>query len=38
VTDPAQLDRVDPLVRFRAEFYLPPGKIYLDGNSLGLRG
>lgn len=34
--DPAELDRADPLARFRAEFFLPPGKIYLDGNSLGL--
>lgn len=30
------LDRADPLARFRAEFFLPPGQIYLDGNSLGL--
>src|SRR5471032_1922780 len=30
------LDAADPLARFRAEFFLPPGKIYLDGNSLGL--
>ena len=36
VTDPAQLDRVDPLARFRAKFALPVGQIYLDGNSLGL--
>ncbi len=34
--DPATLDAADPLARFRAEFFLPPGKIYLDGNSLGL--
>ncbi len=33
---PAELDHADPLARFRAEFFLPPGKIYLDGNSLGL--
>ncbi|MEY3774973.1 MAG: hypothetical protein RLZZ129_1753 [Verrucomicrobiota bacterium] len=26
----------DPWARLRAEFYLPPDKIYLDGNSLGL--
>jgi kynureninase len=30
-----ELDDLDPLARFRAEFYLPPGRIYLDGNSLG---
>jgi kynureninase len=28
-------DAADPLSRLRAEFYLPPGQIYLDGNSLG---
>ena len=28
-------DRADPLACFRHEFALPPGIIYLDGNSLG---
>lgn len=28
-------DAADPLARFRARFHLPPGVIYLDGNSLG---
>ena len=28
-------DRADPLALFRREFALPPGVIYLDGNSLG---
>lgn len=32
----AALDSADPLARFRAEFFLPPGQVYLDGNSLGL--
>ena len=36
MTDLAQLDRADPLARFRAEFAPPAGQIYLDGNSLGL--
>ncbi|MGI8975148.1 MAG: kynureninase [Thermomicrobiales bacterium] len=30
------LDAADPLARFRGRFYIPPGTIYLDGNSLGL--
>ncbi|PTX64520.1 kynureninase [Melghirimyces profundicolus] len=31
-----RLDRDDGLARFRDEFYIPEGSIYLDGNSLGL--
>jgi kynureninase len=31
-----ELDTADPLSRFRDRFYIPPGKIYVDGNSLGL--
>jgi kynureninase len=31
-----QLDRSDPLGKFRSRFYLPERQIYLDGNSLGL--
>ena len=31
-----KLDRDDPLARKRAEFVLPAGQIYLDGNSLGV--
>ncbi len=30
------LDAADPLTAFRDRFYLLPGTIYLDGNSLGL--
>jgi len=31
-----RLDRTDPLKRFRRRFFIPPGTVYLDGNSLGL--
>jgi kynureninase len=33
-----ELDRADPLARFRERFCVPDGGIYLDGNSLGLAG
>ena len=29
-------DAADPLAPFRDRFHLPPGRVYLDGNSLGL--
>lgn len=29
-------DDADPLAAYRERFYLPPGAIYMDGNSLGL--
>ena len=32
----AELDRADPLAPFAAEFHVPAGVVYLDGNSLGL--
>ncbi|BFV59496.1 kynureninase [Kitasatospora sp. CMC57] len=32
----AALDAADPLAPFRAEFVLPEGQVYLDGNSLGV--
>ncbi|MBN1885072.1 MAG: kynureninase [Candidatus Krumholzibacteriota bacterium] len=31
-----ELDAADPLARFRERFEIPPGTIYMDGNSLGL--
>ena len=34
--DALALDRADPLAPLRGQFSLPPGVIYLDGNSLGV--
>jgi len=34
--DALALDAADPLARLRAQFDLPPGVLYLDGNSLGV--
>ncbi len=33
----AELDTQDPLAPFRSRFFVQPGEIYLDGNSLGLQ-
>ena len=32
----AELDAADALADYRQRFFIPPGQIYLDGNSLGL--
>lgn len=34
--DASVRDATDPLAAFRERFHLPPGTVYLDGNSLGL--
>ncbi|MCB1403317.1 MAG: kynureninase, partial [Rhodobacteraceae bacterium] len=35
LADAEAADAADPLAGFRERFHLPPGTIYLDGNSLG---
>ncbi len=35
LTELKQLDAEDPLARFKEEFLLPSGSVYLNGNSLG---
>jgi len=32
-----EMDRNDPILRFRSEFHIPDHCIYMDGNSLGLQ-
>ena len=34
--DALALDAADPLAPLRGQFELPPGVLYLDGNSLGV--
>src|SRR5438128_2132575 len=36
ISDAQALDAVEPLSRFREQFYIPHGRVYMDGNSLGL--
>lgn len=36
LSDVQQLDQGDPLAQYRAQFNIPAGTIYLDGNSLGV--
>ena len=37
LSDCARLDLQDPIAELRNQFFLPPGVIYLDGNSLGAQ-